>query len=133
MSHIRNNIALRAVNPSLSLKSDNEVNYTLSLNEFQNTLIQQTAARKATREATINKRQHHRFPNGSPNVSNSFPNGLGQKFFWPGLPSQQGAFNSNNNFSRNNKFSDNNNFNNNNKSSNNNNNNNRKSINPFRQ
>ncbi|CEP08889.1 hypothetical protein [Parasitella parasitica] len=77
MTHIRNKIALRAVNPSFSLKSDNEVNYTtLPLDEFQNTLIQQTAARKATREATINKRQHRRFQNGNPNVFNSFSNGL---------------------------------------------------------
>ncbi|CEP13170.1 hypothetical protein [Parasitella parasitica] len=57
MTHIRNNIALRTVNPSFSLKSDNKVKYTLPLDEFQNTLIQQTAARNATRDATINKRQ----------------------------------------------------------------------------
>ncbi|KAG1093521.1 hypothetical protein G6F42_018945 [Rhizopus arrhizus] len=53
MTHLRNNIALHTIDPSFSLKSGNEVNYTLPLDEFQQTLIQQTAARKATREATV--------------------------------------------------------------------------------
>ncbi|KAI9315444.1 hypothetical protein BX666DRAFT_1837975, partial [Dichotomocladium elegans] len=52
MTYARTNIALRAINPSFSLKSSNEVTYTLPLDEFQNTLIQQSAARKATRAAS---------------------------------------------------------------------------------
>jgi hypothetical protein len=48
-----NNIDLRAVNPSFTLKSDSEANYTLPLDEFQHTFIQQSAARKVTHEATI--------------------------------------------------------------------------------
>ncbi|KAI8329652.1 hypothetical protein BC941DRAFT_457178 [Chlamydoabsidia padenii] len=35
MTQARYNIALRAVNPSFSIKSDSEVNYTLPLDEFQ--------------------------------------------------------------------------------------------------
>lgn len=74
MTQNRTNIALRAVNPSFSIKSNSEVNYTLPLDEFQQTLIQQTAARKATREATINRRPRHRFPNGNSDITNSLSN-----------------------------------------------------------
>ncbi|KAI8644379.1 hypothetical protein BD408DRAFT_413348 [Parasitella parasitica] len=145
ITHVRNNIALRAINPFFSLKPEDEVNYTLPLDEFQNTLIQQTAARKATRDATINKRQHRRFQNGNPTVSNSFSNGRSQQFFRPGPPSQQGGF-SNNNTSNNNNSSFSTNNNNSNSNSNNNYNfltnnsnnnnsyyNNKKNTNPFRQ
>ncbi|KAG1442369.1 hypothetical protein G6F46_013129 [Rhizopus delemar] len=38
MRQARNNIALRAVNPSFSLKQDQKIQYTLPLDEFQNTL-----------------------------------------------------------------------------------------------
>ncbi|GAA5805543.1 hypothetical protein HPULCUR_011061 [Helicostylum pulchrum] len=48
-TQMRNNIALRAVDPSFSLKT-NETNYTLPLDEFQTTLVRQTAAKKATRK-----------------------------------------------------------------------------------
>lgn len=34
MTHIQNNIALHAVNPSFSLKPENELNCTLPLDEF---------------------------------------------------------------------------------------------------
>ncbi|KAK4518392.1 uncharacterized protein ATC70_008609 [Mucor velutinosus] len=53
MTQQRNNLALRGINPSFRLENDAEVNYTLPLDEFQKTLVQQTAARKATREATL--------------------------------------------------------------------------------
>ncbi|CEP16777.1 hypothetical protein [Parasitella parasitica] len=52
ITNSRNNIALRAIDPSFVMKPGIEANYTLPLDEFQ-----QTAARKATREAMINKRQ----------------------------------------------------------------------------
>ncbi|KAI8636862.1 hypothetical protein BD408DRAFT_478375 [Parasitella parasitica] len=143
ITHVRNNIALRAIKPSFSLKPENEVNYTLPLDEFQNTLIQQTAARKATRDATINKRQHRRFQNGNSTVSNSFSNGPSQQFFRPGPPSQQGGFSNNNtsnsnnsNFSTNNNNSNSNNnyhFRTNNSNNNNSHYNNKKNTNPFRQ
>jgi hypothetical protein len=64
MTEASNNVSLRAVNPPFSMKPKQEANYTLSLDEFQNTLIQQTAARKATREATVNHHQR-RFPSGN--------------------------------------------------------------------
>ncbi|KAI8327858.1 hypothetical protein BC941DRAFT_457997 [Chlamydoabsidia padenii] len=76
MTQSRNNIALRAVNPSFSVKSDSEVNYTLPLDEFKNTLIQQTAARRATREATVNRRQRRRFQPGNTNNVNATSNGF---------------------------------------------------------
>ncbi|CEP09535.1 hypothetical protein, partial, partial [Parasitella parasitica] len=90
MTQSRNNIALRAVNPSFSVKSDSEATYTLPLDEFQNTLIQQTAARKATREATVNRRQRRRFQPGNNNSASTTSNGFDQSFFRPGPPSQQG-------------------------------------------
>lgn len=138
MTHTRNNIALRAVNPSFSMKTGNEVNYTLPLDEFQNTLIQQTAARKATREATINKRQRRRFPNGNSSSSGSFLSGPDQQFFRAGPPSEQGGFpnNTNNNFNYNSNHNNSNNSSNNFRNNNfrtNNNNNSRKNTNPFRQ
>ncbi|EIE88314.1 hypothetical protein RO3G_13025 [Rhizopus delemar RA 99-880] len=138
MTHTRNNIALRAVNPSFSMKTGNEVNYTLPLDEFQNTLIQQTAARKATREATINKRQRRRFPNGNSSSSGSFLSGPDQQFFRAGPPSEQGGFpnNTNTNFNYNSNHSNSNNSSNNFRNNNfrtNSNNNSRKNTNPFRQ
>ncbi|KAI8638115.1 hypothetical protein BD408DRAFT_477821 [Parasitella parasitica] len=75
----------------------NETNYTLPLDEFQNALIQQTAARKATREATINKRQRRHANDGNYQSSGSFSTFTDQQFFRPGSPSQQGGFNNNNN------------------------------------
>ena len=94
MTQARNNVALRAINPSFSLKSDTEVTYTLPLDEFQQTLVQQTTARKVTREATARYRQR-RSPNDSPGNSGSFSNFPGQQFFRPGPPSQQGGFTNN--------------------------------------
>jgi hypothetical protein len=74
MTQARNNIAaLRAVNPSFSMKTNQETNYTLPLDEFHNTLIQQTTARKATREATLNRRQR-RFTSGNSGHASSFSN-----------------------------------------------------------
>ncbi|KAI8641509.1 hypothetical protein BD408DRAFT_433176 [Parasitella parasitica] len=71
--------------------------HTLPLDEFQQTLIQQTAARKATREATIDRRQRRRFTSGTSATSNAaFSNGSNQQFFRPDPPSQQGGFISNN-------------------------------------
>ncbi|KAG1451707.1 hypothetical protein G6F46_009043 [Rhizopus delemar] len=119
MTHTRNNIALRAVNPSFSLKTGNEFSYTLPLDEFQNTLIQQTAARKDTREATINKRQRRRFPNGKSSSSGSFSSGPNQQFFWAGPPSEQGGFPNNININSNYNYNYNSNNSNSNNSSNN--------------
>ncbi|KAG1134640.1 hypothetical protein G6F37_013200 [Rhizopus arrhizus] len=129
MTQARNNVALQAINPSFSLKSDTEVTYTLPLDEFQQTLIQQTTARKVTREATAGYRQR-RSPNNSSDNSGSFSNFPVQQFFRPGPPSQQGGFTnnssttiSNNNFRPTNFNS----------SKSNSNNTNRRSNNPFRQ
>ncbi|KAG2189634.1 hypothetical protein INT46_005485, partial [Mucor plumbeus] len=44
MTQSRNNIALRVVDPSFSLKTNQEANYTIPLDEFESTLIHQTAA-----------------------------------------------------------------------------------------
>ncbi|KAG1025843.1 hypothetical protein G6F43_014125 [Rhizopus delemar] len=117
MTHTRNNIALH---------------------EFQNTLIQQTVARKATRQATINKCQRRRFPNGNSSSSGSFLSGPDQQFFRAGPPSEQGGFpnNTNNNFNYNSNHNNSNNSSNNFRNNNfrtNNNNNSRKNTNPFRQ
>ncbi|KAK4513662.1 glycosylphosphatidylinositol anchor biosynthesis [Mucor velutinosus] len=56
MTQQRTNIALRAHNPAYRLNNTSEVNYTPPLNEFQQTLVQQHAAMKATREATVTRR-----------------------------------------------------------------------------
>ena len=75
---MRNNIALRAVDSSFSLEFTN-ASYTLTLEEFQNTLVKQTAAKKATREATANRRRRFsldRFDNSS-----SSSNASNQQFF----------------------------------------------------
>jgi hypothetical protein len=96
-THMRNNIALRAVDPSFSMKST-EANYTLPLDEFQTTMVSQTAAKKATREATANRRRRYPFSRFGP--SGSFSNVPDQQFFRSGPPSQQGGYskiNSNNN------------------------------------
>ena len=149
MTQSRNNIALRAVNPSFSVKTDQEANYTLPLDEFQSTLVQQTAARKATREATITNRQRRRFTPSNSSNSGSFSNVQDPPFFRGGPSSQQGGYNNsnkannfhNNNSNRrensNNNNSNTSNFRHNNNSSNNNNNNNnnnyKRNTNPFRQ
>ncbi|KAI8636525.1 hypothetical protein BD408DRAFT_460274 [Parasitella parasitica] len=139
----RNNIALRAVNPAFSMKTEPETNYTLPLDESQQTLIQQTAARKATREATASKRQRRTFSSGTSGPLNSFSNDPNPQFFRSGPPSQQGGYNSNSN--NNSNFTSNNNIsnfrqNNNNtsnfrqhNSNNSNNSNKKKPTNPFRQ
>ncbi|KAG0775696.1 hypothetical protein G6F21_013851 [Rhizopus arrhizus] len=134
MTQARNNVALRAINPSFSLKSDTEVTYTLPLDEFQQTLVQQTTARKVTREATARYRQR-RSPNDSPGNSSSFSNFPGQQFFRPCLPSQQGGFtnNSSTTISNNNFRQTNFNSSNAHTSKSNSNNTNRRSNNPFRQ
>ncbi|KAK4514797.1 uncharacterized protein ATC70_002402 [Mucor velutinosus] len=95
MTQQRNNLALRVINPSFRLENDAEVNYTLPLDEFQQTLVQQTAARKATREATANRRQR-RYNRNTP-ISSSPSNGSDPSFFRSGPPSQQGGFSNNNN------------------------------------
>ncbi|KAK4514625.1 GTP-binding nuclear protein gsp1/Ran [Mucor velutinosus] len=136
MTQQRTNIALRAHNPPYRLNNTSEVNYTLPLNEFQQTLVQQHAAMKATREATVT-RKPRRFAR-NPSNSGSSSNGLDPSFFRSGPPSQQGGFNNNtNNYSNfNNNNSYNNNANNNHNSKTNNNNNsfqqNKKNNNPFR-
>ncbi|CEP17815.1 hypothetical protein [Parasitella parasitica] len=112
MTHNRNNIALRAVNPSFSVRSDTDVNYTLPLTEFQQILIQQTAAGKAAHEATAKRRPHRRFTGGFSSNMQSASTGPDQQFFRPGPPSQQGGFN-NNNYNNNNFRSSNNRSNNN--------------------
>ncbi|KAG1435510.1 hypothetical protein G6F56_013949 [Rhizopus delemar] len=131
ITNSRNNIALRAINPSFAMKSGNEATYTLPLDEFQHTLIQQTAARKATRDATINKRQRRRAYQDNLQSSGSFSTLPDQQFFRPGPPSQQGGFNNNNTY--NNNRNTNSNFRPNNNSNNNNSNNNKRNNNPFRQ
>jgi hypothetical protein len=135
MTHARNNIALRAVNPTFSMKAEQETNYTLPLDEFQNTLVQQTAARKATREATVNRRQRRHFPSGNSVHSSSFSNVSDPQFFRSGPPSQQGGYNNNTNNSSISNFTNGNsstsriNFNNKGKFQN----NNKRDTNPFRQ
>ncbi|KAI8064876.1 hypothetical protein BDF21DRAFT_427318 [Thamnidium elegans] len=94
-TQMRNNIALRAVDPSFSLKT-NETNYTLPLEEFQTTLVQQTAAKKATREAMTNR--HRRFTTSRHGPSSSsFSNVSDRQFFRSGPPSEQGGYNKNSN------------------------------------
>ncbi|KAG0813096.1 hypothetical protein G6F16_013251 [Rhizopus arrhizus] len=134
MTQARNNVALRAINPSFSLKSDTEVTYILPLDEFQQMLIQQTTARKVAREATARYRQR-RSPNDSSSNSGSFSNFPVQQFFRPGPPSQQGGFtnNSSTTISNNNFRPTNFNSSNTNTSKSNSNNTNRRSNNPFRQ
>ncbi len=131
MTQDRNNIALRAVNPSFSLRSEYTGQYTMPLDEFQQTLAQQTATRKATREAT-NRFQRKRY-NGTSNQSH-FPPGTDNSFFRQGPSSQQGGLNSNifspPNAHYSNSTSNNNNTNNNNYNRNN---SNKKTSNPFRQ
>jgi hypothetical protein len=144
MTHNRNNIALRAVNPSFSIRSDTDVNYTLPLTEFQQTLIQQTAAGKAAREATYKRRSNRRSTGGSSSHTYSTSTGPDQQFFRPGPPSQQGGFGNNSNGNsntyrnyasnhHNNNFRANNNRNNNSNSNSNNSNNSSRNTNPFRQ
>ncbi|GAN11521.1 hypothetical protein MAM1_0661d11085 [Mucor ambiguus] len=138
MTQQRNNIALRAHDPSYHLNDASEVNYTLPLDEYQQTLTQQHAAKKAIREATTPRRQrrfNHNFSNSS-----STAGGSDSSFFRPGPPSEQGGFFSNNNSNssnHNNSNNNSNNFNNNNnfrpKNNSNYNSNNRKNTNPFRQ
>ena len=89
-TYMCNNIALRAVDPSFSMKST-EANYTLPLDEFQNTVVSQTAAKKATREATANRRARYPFCRFGP--SGSFSNIPDQQFFLIGPTSQQGGYN----------------------------------------
>ncbi|CAO3620218.1 unnamed protein product [Mucor fragilis] len=116
MTQQRNNIALRAINPTFRLDNDVEVNYTLLLDEFQQTLVQQTAARKATREASVSRKQR-RF--SRPPSNSGYPStGSDPWFFRAGPPSQQGGFSNNNNSNSNNNFQQT---------------NNRKNHNPFRQ
>ncbi|CEP18222.1 hypothetical protein [Parasitella parasitica] len=90
--------------------------------------------RKATREATVNRKQR-RFNRSSSN-SGSSSNGSDPSFFRSGPPSQQGGSNnnSNTNYSNNNTYSHNNNHSNNANSDNSNNlqRNNKKNANPFR-
>lgn len=133
----RNNIALRAVNPSFSLKPENDTQYTLPLQEFQATLIQQTATKKATREATASRRSTFSRRPGNFNAS-SASTGQQPSFFRSGPPMVQGGFNNGNNTNNNNAS----NFNNNNNNSSNrnnfrpptyNNNNKKSNNNPFRQ
>ncbi|CEP07627.1 hypothetical protein [Parasitella parasitica] len=112
MTQFCKNIALRAVKPSFSEKSDSEATYTtLPLDKFQNKLIQHTAARKATREANVNRGQRRRFqPGNNNNSASTTSNGFTQSFFWPDPPSQQGGF-PNNTYNSNNDVSFNNNAN----------------------
>jgi hypothetical protein len=108
MNQNRNNVALRAINPSFSLKTDPTTNYTLPLEESQQTLIQQTAARRAIRETTVNRRNRRRTTSGNSGASGILLNGSEQQFFVADLPSQQNDFN-NINFNTNNNTNYNNN------------------------
>lgn len=108
MNQNRNNVALRAINPSFFLKADSTTNYTLPLEEFQQTLIQQTAARKAIRETIVNRRNRRRTTSGNSGASGIFLNGSEQQFFRVDPPSQQDDFN-NINFNTNNNTNYNNN------------------------
>ncbi|CEP15410.1 hypothetical protein [Parasitella parasitica] len=106
ITHSRNIIAFRVINPFFTLKSGDDANYTLPLDELQNTLIQQTAARKATREATITKSQRCRANHDHCQSSGSFLTFTDQQSFQPGPPRQQGGDTNNfraNNSSKNHK------------------------------
>ncbi|KAI8079702.1 uncharacterized protein B0P05DRAFT_469880, partial [Gilbertella persicaria] len=129
MTQQRNNIALRAHDPSYRFNDASEVNYTLPLDEYQQTLTQQHAAKKAIREATTSRRQH-RFSRNSSN-SSSAAVGSDSSFFRSGPPSEQGGFFINNNSNSNNFNNNNNNFRP--KNYSNYNSNNKKNTNPFRQ
>ncbi|KAG1107399.1 hypothetical protein G6F61_011802 [Rhizopus arrhizus] len=98
MTQARTNIALRSVNPSFSVKHDQDINYTVPLEGFQQSLIQQTSARKATRDAMLDLRHKCRFPSatsGSFSSSSSFDPSTDQQFFRTGPSSQQGGLNNN--------------------------------------
>ncbi|OAD07854.1 hypothetical protein MUCCIDRAFT_158110 [Mucor lusitanicus CBS 277.49] len=97
MTQQRNNIALRAHDPSYRLADASEVKYTLPLDEYQQTLAQQHATKKALREATVPRRQRRFNHNSSNNNSGSASNGSDSSFFRSGPPSVQGGFSSNNN------------------------------------
>ncbi|CEP07844.1 hypothetical protein [Parasitella parasitica] len=90
MTQPRNNLALRANNSGFRLDNDAEVSYTSSLDEFQQTLVRQTAARKVARDATVNKKQR-RFNRNSSNFGSAF-SGSDPSFFRSGPPSEQGGF-----------------------------------------
>ncbi|KAG1109123.1 hypothetical protein G6F42_015754 [Rhizopus arrhizus] len=130
ITQARINIAYRTVDPSFSVKTESDVGYIVPLEEFQQSISQQAAAKKALREASALRRSRRRFPTGNSN-SGSFSTGTSQQFFRPGPPSQQGGFN-NNTSNFNNNFNNNSNSNNNNFRANHNNSN-KKSNNPFRQ
>ncbi|CEI98275.1 hypothetical protein RMCBS344292_12388 [Rhizopus microsporus] len=92
MTQDRNNTALRAVNPSFSFRSGHDGQYIMSLDEFQQTLAQQTATRKATREST--SRYYCKRHSGAINPSH-FPSGTDSLFFRQDPSSQQGGLNYN--------------------------------------
>ncbi|KAG1135724.1 hypothetical protein G6F37_012786 [Rhizopus arrhizus] len=106
ITQTRLNIAYRSVDPSFSVKTESEVGYIVPLEEFQQSISQQAAAKKAIREASALRRPRRRFPNGTPNPV-SFSNGSNQQFFRPGPPSQQGGFSNNNNINSSNKYTNN--------------------------
>ncbi|CEP07106.1 hypothetical protein [Parasitella parasitica] len=132
ITQARTNIAYRAINPSFTLKAEPEVGYTVPPEEFQQGINQQTATKKAIREASSFRRPRRRFHNSN-SSSGSYSNDSNQQFFRQGPPSQQGGFNGNstNNYNNNSNFSSNsNNFRANNHNRNN---NTKKNTNPFRQ
>ncbi|KAI9266976.1 hypothetical protein BY458DRAFT_573759 [Sporodiniella umbellata] len=72
----RNNIALRAHDPSYRLNDASEANCTLPLDGYQQTLTQQHAAKKTMRETTTPRRQrcfNRNFSNSSSAAGGSAP------------------------------------------------------------
>lgn len=103
LTHSRNKIAMRAVNPRFSLPTPGtNKKYTMDLNEFQSSITQQTTSAKTMKEAqhlpNQNRRQFHRQPAGNnfrvsdaPFQSNSAHPGSGPQFFRSGPSSQHGG------------------------------------------
>ncbi|KAI8977694.1 hypothetical protein BDF20DRAFT_942965 [Mycotypha africana] len=74
LNHARNNIAIRAFNPSYSIKRDDS-SYTLPPSDFQTALNEQATELKALRDATSNYRKRTTRP------SSGFSPGIGNPFF----------------------------------------------------
>lgn len=134
ITQARVNIAYRTIDPSFSVKTESDVGYIVPLEEFQQSISQQAAAKKALREASSLRRPRRRYPNGNFG-SGTFSSGPSQQFFRSGPPSQQGGLHNNNtsNFNKNTSSFSNNNTNSSNNFRQQNNNTKKSSNNPFRQ
>ncbi|KAG1452531.1 hypothetical protein G6F56_007794 [Rhizopus delemar] len=95
LTKMRNDIAFRVFNPGFSTNPNQDQTFTMPNDTFQTSLVQQTNAEKALRDANFRRTKHPFSP--KPKGQFTFADGDNPRFFRSGPSSKQGGYNNGSN------------------------------------